>query len=210
MLLLLFIVFIIAETDPLITWQYSIGLNVKLNFDDCYDIIESRPDLKLHRFKTVLKNGSEATLGISISENSHPFLPEVYNLAFGPIDKNNNIDDSVKLTHENLSKVFSTIVFTALTFLTENPNTYLGIDGSNNARAFMYYRCINNNFDYLSQYFTLLGVNYYVRILRRVNDEDDGSPIDNEDILAIPTVITKGKLIPCDKLYNYFIFKLIE
>jgi hypothetical protein len=186
------------------------GLNVKINFDDCYDIIDSRADLKLHKFNTILSGGDKLTLGISINEQPHHLLPDVYNLAFGPIDDNNNIDDSVQIKHENLSKTFSTIVLTALTFLNENPATYLGIDGSNNARAYMYYRCVNNNYNYLTKYFKLFGVNYYVRILRKTNDEDQFCPVDNNDLLAIPSEISFGEFIPSDKLYNYFIFKLNE
>src|ERR1700742_712196 len=120
------------------------GLNIKINFDDCYDIIDSRADLKLHKFNTILKGGDPSMLGVSINDQPHDLLPGVFNMAFGPIDDNNNIDDHVKIAHDDISKTLSTIVLTALTFLNENPETYLGIDGSNNARAYMYYRCINN------------------------------------------------------------------
>jgi hypothetical protein len=118
------------------------ALNVKINFDDCYDIETLTSDLSLSKFTTVLKNTGQIPLGIQISNTVHPHLPEVYNLAFGPLVDGNTIDDKVRLQHENHSKVFSTIIFTALTFLTENKEKYLGIDGSNNARAYMYYRCI--------------------------------------------------------------------
>jgi hypothetical protein len=184
------------------------GLNVKINLENCYDIIESREDLKLHRFNTVLKDGQIKTLGVSIGETAHPLLPDVYNLAFGPIDDNNTINDKIEIPHENLSKMFSTIILIALTFLAENPDSYLGIDGSNNARAYMYYRCINNNFDYLSDFFKLFGVKYYVRILRKKNDDDQHYTADTEDTIAIPNEIKKGVVIRSDQLYNYFIFKL--
>jgi hypothetical protein len=66
----------------------------------------------------------------------------------------------------------------------------------------MYYRCIQNNFDFLSSHFSMYGVNYYARILR------DGSPdFEPDSMLIIPYAIKKGELISCTKLYNYFIFK---
>jgi hypothetical protein len=184
------------------------ALNVKINFEDCYEIETLSNDLSLSKFNTVLKNGREITLGIQISNTVHPYLPEVYNLAFGPLNEFNQIDDKAKLHHKNHSKVFSTVIFTALTFLTENEAKYLGIDGSNNARAYMYYRCIQNNFEYLNQFFNMYGVNYYVRVLRKLKDGDESYPVDGNDLKAIPGRIEKGTVISPDKLSNYFIFKL--
>ncbi|MBX2920680.1 MAG: hypothetical protein KF746_00710 [Chitinophagaceae bacterium] len=186
------------------------ALNIKINLEDCYDIETLANDLSLSRFNTVLKDGSLVSLGIQISNTVHPHLPDVHNLAFGPLVDNNKIDDKIKLQHSDHSKVFSTIIFTALTFLTENKEKYLGIDGSNNARAYMYYRCIQNNFDYLSQFFNVYGVNYYVRVLRKLRDEDGGHPIDGHDLKAIPQKIEKNAVISADRLYNYFIFNVKE
>lgn len=183
------------------------ALNVKINFDDCYEINTISNDLSFFEFNTYLINDDEVSLGIKISTESHAFLPDVFNLAFGPLNENKGIDDKVKLHHKNHSKVFSTIVFAAFTFLEENKDKYLGIDGSNNARAYMYYRCIQNNFDYLSDIFDIYGVNYYVRILRKIKDEDFTYPIDEEDIKPFIDKIDKNETIQADKLYNYFIFK---
>ena len=184
------------------------ALNVKINFEDCYEIETLTSDLSLSKFNTILKTGERVALGIQISNTVHPYLSDVYNLAFGPLNDSIQIDDKAKLYHEDHSKVFSTIIFTALAFLTENKEKYLGIDGSNNARAYMYYRCIQNNFDYLTQFFNIYGVNYYVRVLRKLDDNDASHPIDAQDLKAIPEIIEKNVPIPSDKLYNYFIFNL--
>lgn len=186
------------------------ALNVKINFDDCYEIETLSSDLSLSKFTTILKEGEEVPLAVQISNTVHPFIADVYNLAFGPLTDDNRIDDKAKLQHKNHSKVFSTIIFTALTFLTENKEKFLGIDGSNNARAYLYYRCIQNNFDYLNQFFVIYGVNYYVRVLRKLKDDDDGHPIDSNDLKPIPELIEKDAIIPAEKLYNYFIFKIKE
>ena len=147
-------------------------------------------------------------LGIKINTESQAFLPDVFNLAFGPLNENKEIDDKIKLHHKNHSKVFSTIVFSAFTFLEANKDKYLGIDGSNNARAYMYYRSIQNNFNYLSEIFDIYGVNYYVRVLRKLKDEDCTYPIDETDIRPFIEKIDKNEIIQSNKLYNYFIFKL--
>jgi len=177
------------------------ALNIKIDFDERY-LVRSIDNLRFGVFETELKNGERARLGIKISLEEHPLMIDVYNLAFGPVDKNNQIDDQVKLAHLNHSKVFSTIVFEGLSFLTQYPDKFLGIDGSNTARAYMYYRCIQNNFDYLATYFFIYGVSYFVRILR-----DDGNDYEKEDFITVPKLIEKGEVIRPVKLYNYFIFK---
>jgi hypothetical protein len=177
------------------------ALNIKIDFNERYSTYLS-PDIKYSAFDTELVNGKKLRLDIKISTNEHHLMPDVYNLAFGPFDENHEIDDKVKLKHKSHSKVFSTIVFEALSFLSEHPDKFLGIDGSNTARTYMYYRCIQNNYDYLATHFLIYGVNYYARILR------DGTPdFDLDSLLIVPNPIHKGEIISCEKLYNYFIFK---
>lgn len=184
------------------------ALNIKLDITNCYPIEMVTEDFTLSTFKGKLKNGEDIPIGIRVSDKEHPLLFDVYNLAFGPLTSDKQIDDKAKLPHLDHSKLFSTIVFSCMTFLTSNEDKYLGIDGSNNARAYLYYRCIQNNFDYLSQYFLIYGVNYYVRILRKVNTHDEYHPMDAEDIVATPIEIKKEAMVKYDKLYNYFIFRL--
>jgi hypothetical protein len=182
------------------------ALNIKIDFNDCYPLRTLTDNLHISSFNTVLKNGDTVPIGIHISEEMHPLIPNAYNLSFGPVDHDNQIDDDAKLYHLNHSKLFSTIVFSALTFLENKKDIFLGIDGSNNARAYMYYRCIQNNFDYLNHFMNIYGVNYYVRVLRKTEDESNIHPIDQEDILAIPQAINKEPFLKYGKLYNYFIF----
>jgi hypothetical protein len=175
------------------------ALNIKMDFQNLYQV---RPDLGYSIFDTELIDGTSISLGIKISAEEHPLMADVYNLAFGPVNKLNQIDDQAKLTHKDHSKVFSTIVFEGLSFLADHPDKFLGIDGSNTASAYMYYRCIQNNFDYLASYFEIYGVSFFVRVLR-----DEGYDYENEDFLTIPKPIEKGEIIKLSRLYNYFIFR---
>lgn len=177
------------------------SLNIKIDFENRYEPTLQDNDFRFSTFESVLSDGMTVQLGIKISTEEHPYMRDVYNLAFGPLNKNLQLDDRAKLTHQDHSKVFSTIVFAGLSFLTEHKGKYLGIDGSNTARAYMYYRCIQNNFEYLNSFFIIYGVNYYLRILR-----DGSSDYDPEDLLAIPRLIAKKEHILPQKLYNYFIF----
>jgi hypothetical protein len=177
---------------------------------NCYPVKIISKNLRNSSFTTILQNGETTPVGIIISEKTHPLMPNVYNLAFGPLNQNNQIDDLAKLSHQNYSKLFSTIVFACINFLNNNKEKFLGIDGSSNARAYLYYRCIQNNYDYLSKYINIYGINYYLRILRKLKDEDDSHPFDYEDIRTIPHNINRNSSITHKKLHNYFIFKLIE
>lgn len=180
---------------------------VKIDFNDVYDLEELSSDLKISSFKTKLENGNETPLKVKISNNAHELLPNVYNLAFGPLNKQGKIDDRALLVHDDYSKVFSTILFSALTYLEQNKEHYLGIDGSDNTRAYFYFRAMMRNFDYLDRFFNMYGVKYFVRISRFGKTQYD-NPFDFEDILSYPYRITGGHQISQDLMYNYFIFYL--
>jgi hypothetical protein len=184
------------------------ALNIKIDVKNRYTVKALTNELTVNTFNSILQNGDTVPVGIHISEESHPLMPNVYNLAFGPFDKCNQIDDQAKLCHQDHSKLFSTIVYTSLTYLQLNKEKYLGIDGSNNARAYLYYRCIQNNLDYLNQYLNIYGVNYYMRVLRRLKLEDTNFHMDEDDVLALPKGIIKESFLKYEKLYNYFIFNL--
>lgn len=186
---------------------HSMALNVKIDFENRYQLEKINGDLSSGVFTTILKDGTPVDLDIQIS-GVHPLLPDVINLAFGPLNEQGEINDKVKLPHADHSKVFSTIIFAGMMYLRENPAKFLGINGSNNARAYMYYRCIQNNFDYLTQHFEIYGVNYYVRMLRKIREEDLVFPIDNQNIIGVFQPIQFMEHIPHEELYNYFIFKL--
>jgi hypothetical protein len=185
------------------------ALNIKIDVNDRYAVKALTNNLTVNTFNSFLQNGDVVPIGIHISEESHPLMPNVYNLAFGPFDKHNQIDDQAKLCHQDHSKLFSTIVYTSLSYLKLNNEKFLGIDGSNNARAYLYYRCIQKNLDYLNQYLNIYGVNYYMRVLRKLNVGDTTLYMDEDDMLAKPKSILKESSLKYDKLYNYFIFNSI-
>jgi len=184
------------------------GLNIKINIDDCYTVETIKQDYSISKFNTILEDKQAVPMGVFISEQPHFLMPDVHNLSFGRINEENKlINDTDKLTHQNHSKVFSTIVLAAASFLKKNELKYVGIDGSNNARAYMYYRCLLNNLDYLNDLFIVRGVNYYVRVLRKLKDSDEFHAIDANDSIVMLKEINKPENIAYEKLHNYFIFK---
>jgi hypothetical protein len=180
----------------------AMALNIRIDFNNRYEHSFLAKDKRLSTFESILIDGSTVKLGIKISRKQHTLMPGVYNLSFGPIDKKFNIDTRLKFSHKDHSKVFSTVLFAGLSYLNENKGKILGFDGSNTPRAYMYYRCILNNFEYLNAVFDIYGVNYYSRIFR-----DDSQEYGGKDLFIDPMPIDPRKKIHPQKLFNYFTFK---
>lgn len=179
---------------------------MKIDLENVYRIVAKNADQRASDFDTILTNTKRVRLGIRISRTPHPLIPNAYNLAFGPIMRNGSIDDKARLSYEDYSRVFSTVLLEAMSFLERHPDNYVGIDGSDNARTYMYYRCIQNNFTYLSSIFTIIGVNYYIRMLRQ--GEDGNCDLDTDDMHTKHKEIEANEIINPEKLYNYFIFNI--
>jgi hypothetical protein len=177
----------------------------KINFNELYKLDYASEDLLSYSFNPELHNGNQVLLNIKISEKEHPLIPNAFNLSFGPLNSKGKIDDRVELKYDDYSKVFSTILFTGRAYLEANPGRFLGIDGSDNARAYYYYRAIQRNFNYLNDYFNMYGIKYYVRITRLGRTQYE-NPFDFQDIKALPIQIMKGADMSQDFMYNYFIF----
>jgi hypothetical protein len=188
-------------------------LGIKIDFENTYDIENLSSDLTSFQFKTVTKKTKDAEeteieLGVILANNRNKFLPQVFNLGFGPFKEDKTIDDKAEIIHKDSSKVYSTILLGALTFLNSNKDRFVGVDGSDIRRAYLYFRLLQSNYDYLTQYFKLIGVKYYIRLLRGIEQADPYTP-DPTDLATQPFIITKGESIRCEKLYNYFIYNLI-
>lgn len=139
---------------------------IKINFEDTYEPREVAEDLSFMTFYTEVKDLGDLLLKIEISSLGDPLLPNVFNLAFGPLKDNGDVDDSVKVNHLNTDKMFSTVLFFSFIFLQNNPQVTIGIDGSNDARAYLYHRMFSTNKEYLDDYFITIGVDWYVKLLR--------------------------------------------
>jgi hypothetical protein len=181
------------------------AIAVKIDFTNVYEIETFSNELTLASFATELADGSNTPLIVEIGPDSHELIPNVYNLAFGPPDHNGELDDKAEIKHKDYSKVFSTILLHARAYLTLHPDHYLGIDGSNEARAFLYYRFILRNFDYLNQYFSMGALKYYVRITRFGKYQYE-NPFDFNDIKPDLVKIVKSSPVRMGFMYNYFIF----
>ncbi len=187
-------------------------MNIDLNLDDVYDINIINTDLTAFTFVSLLKDGSSIEIAVVIQHANNPFLQEFLNLAFGPEKTTPQgdvyIDDFAKVEHVNYSKAFSTVLFCAVTYLRSNPGVYIGIDGSDFRRAYLYFRIIQRNYDYLMEYFFMYGIKYWARVLRGGNKNEPMS-VDTNELANIPYKIENQPLNNHKSLFNYFLFYLI-
>jgi len=176
---------------------------IKINFDDTFEPIEVAEDFSFLTFNTTDKKGVEVLIKIQISSLQNPLLPYVSNLAFGPLDINVKINDSAQIYHQNKAKVFSTILFFCLAFLQQNSHITIGLDGSDEVRAYLYHRMFLKNKEYLEDYFIAIGVDWYVRLLRNndVERDSNGYPF----FKPKPEPFNYSRV---NDLYRYYMFHL--
>jgi hypothetical protein len=148
---------------------------ILINLEDTFVATSASEDFKEYTFDSTLTDKSIVSLKVEISSLGDPLLPNVYNLAFGPLNAHGAIDDTAKLKHSDTGKVFSTIILFAITFLQEYPDTTIGIDGSNDVRAFLYHRMFIKNYESIKEYVITIGVDWYVRLLRNGSFELDNN-----------------------------------
>jgi len=149
-----------------------------INFEETFEPIEVAEDFSSMTFNTVDKLGATVPIKINITPLESPLLLNVSNLAFGPLDADGSINDAAKIPHENPSKAFSTILLFCLAYLNQFPDKTIGLDGSNEVRAYLYHRMFLTNKEYLEEYFVSIGVDWYVKLLRSgdVERDTDGHP----------------------------------
>lgn len=152
---------------------------IAINFNNTYELLSRSLDFSKTLFQSVDQMGEAILLKIQITPLGDPFLPNVYNLSFGPPLEDGTVDDQIKIHYKDKSKMFSTVILFTLTFLKENPTATIGLDGSNDARAYLYHRMFLTNRDYFKEYFVSFGVDWFVRLLRNNSVETDvnGRPL---------------------------------
>lgn len=177
---------------------------IKIDFENTYEPIEVAEDLSFMTFHSEVTNAPEILIKIEISSLGDPLLPNVFNLAFGPLRENGSIDDTAKINHQSKHKVFSTILLFSLVYLQENPQITIGVDGSNDTRAYLYHRMFLTNKEYLNEYFVTIGVDWYVKLLRNNNIEVDANGLPYFKPKPEPFDYQRNAI----DLYRYYMYQL--
>lgn len=179
-------------------------MNIKINFEDTYDIVSISSDLTEMIFISPQVLGQFTEIIVKIEPYDEVNLPTVHNLGFGPKNNDGGFDDSISLRHQNYNKVFSTILLYGYFFLKEKPYLTLGIDGSDDRRAAVYHKMYINNRRYLEEYFQAIGVDWYVRVFRDWTYESD----DDGNLINRPRPEAFNYDRTWHDLYRYYMFAL--
>jgi hypothetical protein len=180
-------------------------LHIKLNLDNIYRL-NPKPGLDYFVFNTIVKGGKKVPIVVIIRPPVDELMPDVYEISYGPVDRHQKIDDSAELDHVNPSKVFSTLAFAGLLFLSEHPGAYLGINAFDPQRACLYHRFVRGNYDYLAHYFQISGMHFEAKG-NLLKDADVSKATETNDTVHVPQKIDDAKMNP-KNLFNYYLFKL--
>lgn len=146
---------------------------LKIDLENTYEALDIAEDLSFMTLIIEDANAVGVLIKIQIKPLLDPLLPGVHNLSFGPLTEKGEIDDEARIEHKHPSKMFSTILLFSLGYLQVNADVTIGVDGSNDGRAYLYHRMFKTNEIYLEQYFVAIGVDWYVRLLRNGLIEKD-------------------------------------
>ncbi|KAF2514032.1 hypothetical protein EYY60_04605 [Flavobacterium zhairuonense] len=177
---------------------------IKINLENTFEAIYVSSTFDQYIFESQLKNNKIIQLKVKFTNIADSLLPNVYNLAFGPFDATGKIDDSINLKHKDSNKVFSTIILFSITFLKNNPHTSIGIDGSDDLRANLYHRMFRYNYKDLKDFLVIIGVDWYVRLLRNGTIELDN----NGAAFFKPKPESFDFQRKTNDLYRYYMFNL--
>jgi hypothetical protein len=85
-----------------------------------------------------------------------------------------------------------------------NPKVTIGLDGSNDVRAYLYHRMFCSNKANLDEYFMTLGADWFVRLMRNNDFERDQDGF----IFFKPKPELFDYQRPASNLYRYYMFHL--
>jgi hypothetical protein len=82
-----------------------------------------------------------------------------YNLSFGDVDKDDEIDDLVVTDNRDSKKILATVAFTVTIFMNKYPNKLVLVKGSTEARTRLYRIGISNNLEEIRDFLDIYGLN---------------------------------------------------
>jgi hypothetical protein len=118
---------------------------------EVYTEIKATDDLSIIDFISIGKKGHI----IKRIEFSPTAIPEYFNLAFGDIDSNGEIDDFSISNNGDRNKILATVAFAIDIYLTKYPEKWVYIKGSTRERTRLYRMAIGLNFNELTTKFEI-------------------------------------------------------
>lgn len=119
-----------------------------------YELLLFSNDALEFKFNSIGPKGEISIMVQFLNTND----PNVYNLAFGNVLEDGNIDDHIKNGNHDRNKVLATIAIAVYEFTSRNPGKLVYFTGSTPARTRLYRMALTINFPELSIDFEIFGV----------------------------------------------------
>ncbi len=103
-----------------------------------------------------INNGRKITKAVEYVP--FPFDKRIYNLAFGDINENGELDDLSVSDNQDMEKVLATVIQTIFVFFRTYPDKTLFFTGSTNARTRLYRGAIGRVIDELQEGLLIEGI----------------------------------------------------
>lgn len=92
---------------------------IKLNLNETYK--HNSVDLLNMTFHSPCIDQPDTLMKVELQEHPDSQFKDVYNMAFGPLNEKNKLDDTAKIKHADTDKMFSTVLVFGLMFLQKYP-----------------------------------------------------------------------------------------
>lgn len=122
---------------------------------EAYKDLDFKDELNVTEFYSQGKNGS-VLMRVIFSETD---IPDVYNLGFGCVDENDEINDLAVSDNGDRNIILATIYDIVMGYTERYPDRIIYFKGSTPSRTRLYRMAIGMNLDELSEQFLLYG--YY-------------------------------------------------
>lgn len=120
---------------------------------DQYDV-EAFASLLKYEFYS---EGPQGKIKKQVIFNAFEDNPDVFNLAFGDVDLNGEIDDTTVSNNGDSQKVLATVAMTVFKFYEEHKDAYVFVTGNTKTRTRLYRMGIANNLEEIRNHFHLFG-----------------------------------------------------
>lgn len=118
-----------------------------------YEIEAASSFLRFEFYSTGPKGRVKKQVIFKAFENN----PTVFNIGFGDVDKEGNINDLIITGNDDSQKVLATVALTIIKFFEKYPSCYVFATGSTKGRTRLYRIGISNNIKEIEETFDVFG-----------------------------------------------------
>jgi hypothetical protein len=124
-----------------------------MKYDKYY--IEASPSLLKYEF---FSDGPKGKIKKQVIFKAFEYNPTVYNLGFGDVGEDGEINDTIVSDNRDSQKILATVALTVFKFYEKYPEAYVFVTGSTQARTRLYRIGLTNNLAEIRNDFHVFGL----------------------------------------------------